>query len=339
MITKRDKEIVEFINAFSKTYYKVLGETFFNNEQVARNRINLLIKEKILRTVKLDLEEINSPRTCIVLGAEGKKIISDLGKPLKDFRTTKRINHNLYEQIAYFYLSKVTPVERTTIANHYTQYKHIPDFIIHLDNKTLFVEIELSLKSPKRYIELVTKCLNSDIENILYIVLDDNMALKIRDYLPDNLRSFINFYYISFENLKTNVLTHSKIKPNKYPKTNNYKKTIETLTEKKKEVLEPIMNDLEPKEITEKETITVQEDFKPVEKVEIQEIQTPIIAEKTEIKDSKPHLFSFSKAKLALIIGVLCLILGIILAEQTQLGLWIRYFFLSVENFVLSLFI
>ncbi len=296
MITKRDKEIVEFINAFGKTYYKVLGETFFNNEQVARNRINLLIKEKILRTVKLDLEEINSPRTCIVLGAEGKKIISDLGKPLKDFRTTRRINHNLYEQIAYFYLSKVTPVERTTIANHYTQYKHIPDFIIQFDNKPLFVEIELSLKSPKRYVELVTKCLNSDIENILYIVPDENMALKIRDYLPVTLREFINFYYISFENLKTNVLTHSKIKPNKYPKRNDYKKSIETLTEKKKEVLEPIMNDLEPKEITEKETITVQEDFKPVEKAEIQEIQSPIIAPFEAKKDKKESSFSFSSA-------------------------------------------
>ena len=28
MITKRDKEIVDFINIFGKTYYKVLGETF-----------------------------------------------------------------------------------------------------------------------------------------------------------------------------------------------------------------------------------------------------------------------------------------------------------------------
>lgn len=119
------------------------------------------------------------------------------------------------------------------------------------------------------------------------------MALKIRDYLPVTLREFINFYYISFENLKTNVLTHSKIKPNKYPKRNDYKKSIETLTEKKKEVLEPIMNDLEPKEITEKETITVQEDFKPVEKVEIQEIQTPIIAPVEAKKGKKSLVFLF----------------------------------------------
>ena len=98
--------------------------------------------------------------------------------------------------------------------------------------------------------------------------------------MPDNLRSFINFYYISFENLKTNVLTHSKIKPNKYPKTNNYKKTIETLTEKKKEVLEPIMNDLE----VQKEN-------------EIIEVQTPII-EQSPIIEYKPNYFLSLLAKL-----------------------------------------
>ena len=71
--------------------------------------------------------------------------------------------------------------------------------------------------------------------------------------------------------------------------------------------------------------------------LEYKEITPPV--EKVEIKDSKPRLFSFSKAKLALIIGVLCLILGIMLEEQTQLGLWIRYFLLNAENFVLSFFI
>jgi len=328
MITERDKDIILFINIFGKSYYKVLAETFFNNEQVARNRINLLVKGKIFKTVRLDLEEMNAPKTCIVLGSEGKKIIEDLGIQLKEFRVTRKINHNLSEQIAYYYLSKVGKVERTTIASHYTKYKHIPDFIINYNNRTLFVEIEMTLKSPKRYIELAIKCLNSGIDDIFYIVPNEQIALKIMLYLPDNLRNFINFYYLSFDNLKSNVLTYGKIKPNEHPRTKDYKKYIETIKEQNKTVLKPIMNDLEPKEIT-----------PAVEKVEIQEIQTPIIAEKTEIKDSKPHLFSFSKAKLALIIGVLCLILGIILAEQTQLGLWIRYFFLSVENFVLSLFI
>ena len=83
MITKRDKEIVDFINIFGKTYYKVLGETFFNNEQVARNRINLLVKGKIFKTVRLDLEEMNAPKTCIVLGSEGKKIIEDKPQGVK----------------------------------------------------------------------------------------------------------------------------------------------------------------------------------------------------------------------------------------------------------------
>ena len=328
MITERDKEIIYFINKFGKTYYKVLAETFFNNEQVARNRINLLVKEKIFRTVKLEQEEINAPKTCITLGIEGKKIISDLGLPIKDFRTTTRINHNLYEQIAYYYLSKVVTVERTTIASHYTQYKHIPDFIIKLNNRTLFVEIEMTLKSPKRYIELVTKCLNSGIEDIFYIVPNEQIALKIMLYLPDNLRNFINFYYLSFDDLKSNVLNYSKIKPNEHPRTKDYKKYIESIKKEKETILKPIINDREIKE-----TIST------VEKVEIQEVQTPIIAEKTEIKASKLRLFPFLKAKWALIIIVLCLILGIILTDTIQLEIWIKYFLLITENFILSLFI
>ena len=54
-----------------------------------------------------------------------------MGKSVKDFRTTRRINHNLYEQIAYYYLVQTGTVERTTIANHFKDYKHIPDFILN----------------------------------------------------------------------------------------------------------------------------------------------------------------------------------------------------------------
>lgn len=296
MITKRDKEIVDFINIFGKTYYKVLGETFFNNEQVARNRINLLIKEKIFRTIKLDQEEINAPKTCIVLGSEGKFIVEDMGKSVKDFRTTRRINHNLYEQIAYYYLVQTGTVERTTIANHFKDYKHIPDFILKTKDLTLFVEIELSLKSPKRYIQLIEKTLLSGIDRVLYIVPDEQIAIKIYNYLPNSLRDFINFSYITFEDLKTNVLTDGKIKPKSYPKTKDYIKPIETIEKKKQTVLEPIMNDLEvQKEEVQKEN-------------EIIEVQTPII-EQSPIIEYKPNYFLSLLAKLPLIMLILLVVL------------------------------
>ncbi len=291
MITKRDKEIVDFINIFGKTYYKVLGETFFNNEQVARNRINLLIKEKIFKTVKLDQEEINAPKTCIVLGTEGKFIVEDMGKSVKDFRTTRRINHNLYEQIAYYYLVQTGTVERTTIANHFKDYKHIPDFILKTNNLTLFVEIELSLKSPKRYIQLIEKTLFSGIDRILYIVPNEQIALKIYDYLPISLREFINFSYITFDDLKKNVLTEGKIKPKSYSKTKEYIKPIQTIEKKKQEVLEPIMNDLEVQK-----------------KDEIIEVQTPII-EPIKTKEYKPNYILSLLAKLPIIVLILLTLL------------------------------
>jgi hypothetical protein len=292
MITKRDKEIVDFINIFGKTYYKVLGETFFNNEQVARNRINLLIKEKIFKSVKLEQEEINAPKTCIVLGTEGKFIVEDMGKSVKDFRTTRRINHNLYEQIAYYYLVQTGTVERTTIANHFKDYKHIPDFILKTNNLTLFVEIELSLKSPKRYIQLIEKTLFSGIDRILYIVPNEQIALKIYDYLPISLREFINFSYITFDDLKKNVLTEGKIKPKSYSKTKEYIKPIQTIEKKKQEVLEPIMNDLEVQK-----------------KDEIIEVQTPIIEPTIKTKEYKPNYILSLLAKLPIIVLILLTLL------------------------------
>lgn len=292
MITKRDKEIVDFINIFGKTYYKVLGETFFNNEQVARNRINLLIKEKIFKSVKLEQEEINAPKTCIVLGTEGKFIVEDMGKSVKDFRTTRRINHNLYEQIAYYYLVQTGTVERTTIANHFKDYKHIPDFILKTNNLTLFVEIELSLKSPKRYIQLIEKTLFSGIDRILYIVPNEQIALKIYDYLPISLREFINFSYITFDDLKKNVLTEGKIKPKSYSKTKEYIKPIQTIEKKKQEVLEPIMNDLEVQK-----------------KDEIIEIKTHIIEPVIKTKEYKPNYILSLLAKLPIIALILLTLL------------------------------
>jgi len=215
-----------------------------------------------------------------------------MGKSVKDFRTTRRINHNLYEQIAYYYLVQTGTVERTTIANHFKDYKHIPDFILKTNNLTLFVEIELSLKSPKRYIQLIEKTLFSGIDRILYIVPNEQIALKIYDYLPISLREFINFSYITFDDLKKNVLTEGKIKPKSYSKTKEYIKPIQTIEKKKQEVLEPIMNDLEVQK-----------------KDEIIEVQTPIIEPTIKTKEYKPNYILSLLAKLPIIALILLTLL------------------------------
>ena len=310
MITKRDKEIVDFINIFGKTYYKVLGETFFNNEQVARNRINLLIKEKIFRSIKLDQEEINAPKTCIVLGSEGKFLVEEMGKSVKDFRTTRRINHNLYEQIAYYYLVQTGTVERTTIANHFKDYKHIPDFILKTNNLTLFVEIELSLKSPKRYIQLIEKTLFSGIDRILYIVPNEQIALKIYDYLPISLREFINFSYITFEDLKINVLADGKIKPKSYPKTKEYIKPIQTIEKTNKIIPEPNMNDLE----LEKDIKEIQ----PIEIIKPKEDLKNLFTTGEKSKKENFNIFSFLLAKFSWLIYLIFFILIVFISQNIR---------------------
>ena len=310
MITKRDKEIVDFINIFGKTYYKVLGETFFNNEQVARNRINLLIKEKIFKSVKLEQEEINAPKTCIVLGTEGKFIVEDMGKSVKDFRTTRRINHNLYEQIAYYYLVQTGTVERTTIANHFKDYKHIPDFILKTNNLTLFVEIELSLKSSKRYIQLIEKTLFSGIDRVLYIVPDEQIALKIYDYLPISLREFINFSYITFEDLKINVLADGKIKPKCYSKTKEYIKPIQTIEKTNKIIPEPNMNDLE----LEKDIKEIQ----PIEIIKPKEDLKNLFTTGEKSKKENFNIFSFLLAKFSWLIYLIFFFLIVFISQDIR---------------------
>ena len=48
MITKRDEEILKFINFFGKTYTKVLEKTFFPSFSAAENRVANLKKQDII---------------------------------------------------------------------------------------------------------------------------------------------------------------------------------------------------------------------------------------------------------------------------------------------------
>jgi len=70
MITNRDIEIFKFINRYGKSYIEVMGKTFFNNEQVARNRINSLFKQGFISYWNTNLM---TPRRAIILSEEIKK--------------------------------------------------------------------------------------------------------------------------------------------------------------------------------------------------------------------------------------------------------------------------
>ena len=135
------------------------------------------------------------------------------------------------------------------------------------------------------------------------------------------MREFINFSYITFDDLKKNVLTEGKIKPKSYSKTKEYIKPIQTIEKKKQEVLEPIMNDLEVQR-----------------KDEIIEVQTPII-EPIKTKEYKPNYILSLLAKLPIIALILLTLLVLYIQFLGLFNNRCRLGFVLIFGWALYLFI
>lgn len=185
LLTQRDKEILLFINVFGKTYYEVLGQTFFNNEKVARNRINKLVKEKTIGYLSTGLM---SPRRVLILGSNAKEYLDkELGIDVKRPKLTNTtINHGILEQIVYYHLSQIGEVERTTVAEHRKVLKHIPDMIYTNKKGTrIYVEVETTKKSNPRYKNLMHKIKKEKLDYLLYILPTKQRAENMMTALPD----------------------------------------------------------------------------------------------------------------------------------------------------------
>lgn len=209
MITKRDIEILRFLNRYGKTYIEVLAKTFFKNEQVARNRINKLYKDGLVGYWNTGLMK---PRRAIVLTKESKEYLyNELGinpKKAKINKTT--IEHNLIEQIVDFYLQKLGTVERTTVYKHHGKLNHIPDlFYTSNSGKKFFVEVELSKKSNYRYKEIVFQMNKDNIDGVIYISDTIQKAKAIAKIMP----TWNKLYYIDIDSFIQNIEANEKIKP------------------------------------------------------------------------------------------------------------------------------
>ena len=114
MITKRDEEILKFINFFGKTYTKVLEKTFFPSFSAAENRVANLKKQDIISFWNTNLV---SPRRAIVL-SESTKNYFERHLDIKVKKTKihlSTIEHNIIEQITFFWLQKIGEVKRTVV--------------------------------------------------------------------------------------------------------------------------------------------------------------------------------------------------------------------------------
>jgi hypothetical protein len=209
MITERDIEIFKFINRYGKTYVEVLARTFFQNEQVARNRMNTLAKQNLISYWNTGLMK---PRRAVVLAADTKQMLEEEHelsvKSVKLNRTT--ILHNIIEQIADYHLQKIGSVERTTVATHGAILHHVPDFIFtnQLGNK-INIEVELTKKSAPRYAQIMKDLSKDNVDAIIYILETRSKIKSFASIMP----KWQKLFFISIDELIKNIEQTGQIKP------------------------------------------------------------------------------------------------------------------------------
>jgi len=210
MITNRDIEIFKFINRYGKSYIEVIGKTFFENEQVARNRINSLYKQGFISYWKTNLM---TPRRAIILTEEIKKYLYEEFdiKPKNAKLNVSTIEHNMIEQLADFYLSKLenSTVERTTVFTHSKKLNHIPDLIYHHEKGKVYIEVETSKKSSKRYISIFENMKKDNVLQVIYIVKNEKLLNNYSASFP----KWNKLKFITIDNLINNIKTKNKIEP------------------------------------------------------------------------------------------------------------------------------
>jgi len=209
MITDRDIEIFKFINKYGKSYIDVLAKTFFSNEQVARNRMNILAKQNLITYWNTNLMK---PRRAIVLTSDTKSMLEN------DFDITPRnaklnrttIQHNIIEQIVDFHLSKIGTVERTTVYTHRDKLHHIPDFIFtnEVGNK-INIEVELTKKSAPRYAKLMQLVAKDNPDAIIYVLTSKEKIKPFATIMP----KWHKLFFISVDDLIKNINQTGQIKP------------------------------------------------------------------------------------------------------------------------------
>jgi len=197
MITKRDNEIFELMSVFGgKTFLPVLAKTFFSSEQVARNRLNVLKKDKLIKYVSTGLM---SPRNAIYPTENGIRYFQEQGyRTVRSDVSTSQVNHLMLEQITYFYLKKIGKnVQRTIVKNWSKKHHHTPDLCYEHKGKNVYVEIERTNKRPDELAKIQLNSLKDDVHIILYVFENDKKMKQLGSKIPLHEK----IYYVTIDKL------------------------------------------------------------------------------------------------------------------------------------------
>lgn len=186
-LTKRDLELINFINFFGKSYAEVLHKCFFNETslQVAKNRISVLKnKYKILKHSPTGAV---SPKYYLSLSEAGKRFVEEeMGEDANNcFFSLTTLQHNINEQLTYFALTRAgKEVIKTRVSEFSKNHRHTPDFYYKNGEKMVYVEIENNKKTRDAYNKIFENILKDGISNIIYIAKDEKWKEIFLNFLP-----------------------------------------------------------------------------------------------------------------------------------------------------------
>jgi len=204
VLQKRDLEMLDIMANFGgKTFKRVLVETCFRGlknplQQVANRLYKLKKSLKIFKYVETGLSK---NKYAIALNKNGVDLLNDMGYELSQsiVISPQTVNHTILEQITFYYLKKLgKDVERTIVANWRKEHFHTPDLMYRLkDGSMVYVEIELSKKSPQRYIDTFTKMKKDGVKSVLYVFENEKKMKQIGRVIP----TWDKLFYITKDEL------------------------------------------------------------------------------------------------------------------------------------------
>ena len=211
---KKDLEILFFIGEFGRTYTEVIGKTFYKSTQSARNRIVRMKKRKLVKYV---LTGLSKPKYSIVLPKQVKDLLVSINKDFKPkvhSGSISQYNHHLHEQIAFFHLSKLGDVVRTSVWHHKNVYFAVPDLVLGLKTMNIAIEIEMTQKnsnSYKSYINRASKDLHEtgNINRFLFVTPSKSLMITI----ANSMGTWERLQFIDIDTLIKNIEEFGKIKP------------------------------------------------------------------------------------------------------------------------------
>lgn len=208
-MTPREEQIIYFMQTFGgRTYESVLNQTFFESKNTTQKSIDRLVKINILKKEKTGLL---SPKSALIFGSDIKDSAIELfGEKAKQCQISiSSIKHFMYEQIVFYWLSNIGDVKRASVKQHSLLYIHTPDLILTTnDNKLMFIEIELTIKSQQRYKEIVSQLSKvNELFAVVYVLVDAKTVFKLASIMP----KFAKLYFISLDELIANIKSSSKI--------------------------------------------------------------------------------------------------------------------------------